>query len=486
MPSPDFSQYIDLTTDDRTAEDLYDEAVEYARIALPEFTPRVGTIEDSILQACALLASSNIATLNRIPNGLMEGILRLMGLERFEDTFATVSVVFTMASNGATVPIDFLVAHEAEIGDEIIQYPFRTTSASTAGAGSNTVTVTLTCDIPGVIPSIPSGTELIIIQPDANILTCITASSVSQGSEPETDEEYFSRATSYLASLSSSLVTATQIEEFVVSNFPDAHRCKVYDLKYFPRHIGTMDPTPSMVATASAGFITDSNFSDFTRVINRSTTTAGQASVISGVYNTTSASATTFTFTKFGTGAVEPLDAEFIDMYKLRTDYSGPQSGTFAIFVCDENGSALSIAAKQEIYDAVAARIVSGLYFVVVDALLCDMNFAIDISVDPEYSAAGIVSLVASEIESYVSPANWPEWGQTVRIFDIVVRANSIPGVAYVNSVVGTNVTYDGIVQASPGNQNTITEINPGGGVTALEMIYYGSLPRATVTVSVS
>jgi hypothetical protein len=173
-------------------------------------------------------------------------------------------------------------------------------------------------------------------------------------------------------------------------------------------------------------------------------------------------------------------------MYKLRTDYSGPQSGTFAIFVCDENGSALSIAAKQEIYDAVAAMVVSGLYFVVVDALLCDMNFAIDISVDPEYSAAGIVSLVASEIESYVSPANWPEWGQTVRIFDIVVRANSIPGVAYVNSVVGSNVTYDGVVQASPGNQNTITEINPGGGVTALEMIYYGSLPRATVTVSVT
>ena len=114
------------------------------------------------------------------------------------------------------------------------------------------------------------------------------------------------------------------------------------------------------------------------------------------------------------------------------------------------------------------------------------MNFAIDISVDPEYSAAGIVSLVASEIESYVSPGNWPEWEQTVRIFDIVVRANSIPGVAYVNSVVGANVTYDGTVQASPGNQNTITEINPGGGVTALEMIYYGSLPRATVTVSVT
>jgi len=105
MPSPDFSQYIDLTTDDRTAEDLYDEAVEYARIALPEFTPRVGTIEDSILQACALLASSNVATLNRIPNGLMEGILRLMGFERFEDTFATVDVV----AMGARFQLIFLL-----------------------------------------------------------------------------------------------------------------------------------------------------------------------------------------------------------------------------------------------------------------------------------------------------------------------------------------------------------------------------------------
>ena len=105
---------------------------------------------------------------------------------------------------------------------------------------------------------------------------------------------------------------------------------------------------------------------------------------------------------------------------------------------------------------------------------------------DPEYSAGGIVSLVADAIETYVSPGEWPEWGQTVRIFDIVVRASAVPGVAYVNSVVGNATTYDGVVQASPGNQNTINEIDPGGGVTALEMIYFGSLPRSTVTVSVT
>jgi Baseplate J-like protein len=490
MPSPDFSQYIDLTSDDRTAEDLYDDAVEYARIAMPEFTPRVGTIEDSILQACALLASANIATLNRIPNGLMEGILGLMGFSRYESTFATVEVVFVVANVGDSVPIDFFVTYEAEIGDSIVQYPFRTTSTATS-VGDNEITMTLTCDIAGVIPSIQTGSELTIIQPNASVLSCSTSSAVTQGSEPETDEEYFARATTYLASLSTSLVTAAQIEQFVVSTFADAHRCRVYDLKYFPRVLGTIIPdvpSSTAVATTSASFVTNSTFTDYTRVINRTASSGGQASVLSGLYDTQTVSGqpTKIQFEFEGDGLVTPLDAEFIDMYKLRNDYTGTQSGTFAIFVCDENGLPLSTETKQNIYDAVAARVVAGLYFVVLDALICDMSFNIDISVDPEYSATSIVASVADEIESYISPGNWPEWETIVRVFDIVVRANAIPGVAYVNSVTASITPYNGVTQAAPGNDNAIIEINPGGGVTALEMVYLGSLPRSTVTVSVS
>ena len=39
MPSPDFSEYIDLTINDLQPEDVYNGAVEYARTALPEFDP---------------------------------------------------------------------------------------------------------------------------------------------------------------------------------------------------------------------------------------------------------------------------------------------------------------------------------------------------------------------------------------------------------------------------------------------------------------
>ena len=484
MPSPDFSNYIDFTTDERSVEEMYDSAVEYARIAMPEFSPRVGTIEDSILQACALLAHSNVSTLNRIPDGLMEGILRLMGLERNEATFSTVDVEFTVATAGDVVPLDFGVSYEVVIGDSLVQYPFLTTSAIVSESG--TVAATLRSTISGVIPSIPIGTQLNIVQPNSTVLFCETTDNVQQGSEPETDEEYFARGTTYLASLSTSLVTAQQIEQFIVSNFPDAHRCRVYDLTYFPTATGTIqNGVAEATCTATTSFVTDSTFTDYTRIINRATSAGGIASIESGLYDTTASSASEFTFTPSGTTLVD-VDADFIDMYKLRTDYTGQTSGAFAIFVCAEDGSALSASTKTDIYNAVAERIVAGLYFVVVDALICDVEFSIDISVDPEYSATSIVATVADEIESYVSPANWAEWGSTIRVFDVVVRASNIPGVAYVNSVTAGIVTYDGVVQAQPGNQYALTATDPGGGVTAINMVYHGSLPRSTVGVTVS
>lgn len=488
MASPDFSQYINLTVDDRDAADVYDDAVEYARLAFPEFTPRVGTIEDSILQACALMASLNLGTINRLPHGLMEGILNLMGFTRFEATFSTVEVEFTLANDGETVPNDFFVVYEAVVGDETVQYPFKTTSEATADALESTVTATLVCDVPGVIPTLLSGTELVIVQPNATVLSCVTTALVQQGDEAETDDEYFARATSYLASLSTSLVTAAQIEEFVISRFPDVHRCKVYDLRN-----PVIDTTGSITFSGSTGyaqttasFVTNSDFTDYTRVINKSATTAGQDSVVSGVYNTTATGASVFTFTPEGDLDTTPVPATFIDMIALRTSTPADSAGYFVIFVCDENGAPLTNTIKTAIYDSVAARIVAGLSFLVLDALVCDIELSVDISIDNEYSAASVVASVADELESFISPDNWPEWHDTIRLFDVVVRANSVQGVSYVNTVTASIPEYNDTPTAIPGNELIVQEVNPGSGVTALQMLYAGTLPRATVEVTVS
>jgi hypothetical protein len=493
MASPDFSQYIDLSIDDRDAADVYDDAVEYARLALPEFTPRVGTIEDAILQACALIGSLNIAAINRIPHGLMEGILQLMGLIRYEATFSTVEAEFTLSNEGETVPVDFFVVYEAVVGEETVQYPFRTTSQVTAQAGDSFVTTTLTCEIPGVIPTLLSGTELIIVQPNATVLSCVTTSLVQQGDEPETDDEYFARATSHLASLSSSLVTATQIEEFIVTQYPDVHRCKVYDLCNPVLDLtGTLTVGPgslSTVGSASTDFISDSTFGDYTRIINRSTDTEEKNYLVSGVYNTTGTGATTFSFTRKANASPSEeveIDGAFIDLFRLRNDTSEQSAGYFVIVVCDDDGNPLSDSVKTSITQAVSARIVAGLSFVILDALVCDASFNIDISVDSEYSASSVVTTVAEEIESFVSPANWPNWAPSLRLFDIVVRANSVEGVAYVNSVTATVPEFGDYAYVSPGNELVILETTSGSTVTGLQMVYKGSLPRATVEVTVS
>jgi hypothetical protein len=94
MPSPDFSQYIDLRVNDKQPDEIYNEAVDYARLALPEFSPRAGTVEDALLEATSLIAAVNLSNINRLPDGLMEGILKYVGIDRKEATFGNVVLNF--------------------------------------------------------------------------------------------------------------------------------------------------------------------------------------------------------------------------------------------------------------------------------------------------------------------------------------------------------------------------------------------------------
>ncbi|MBV5280155.1 MAG: hypothetical protein J0651_02510, partial [Actinobacteria bacterium] len=79
MPA-DFSQYVDLTIYDKEPGDMYLEAIEMARLTLPEFSLRTGTVEDAMFQAMAWIGWVNATSINRIPDRLMAGILSMMGV----------------------------------------------------------------------------------------------------------------------------------------------------------------------------------------------------------------------------------------------------------------------------------------------------------------------------------------------------------------------------------------------------------------------
>lgn len=493
MASPDFQPYIDLTINDQQPVDIYNEAVEYAKLALPEFSARPGTIEDALLQAIAYVGSTNLAAINRLPDGLMEGILQLMGVTRLESTFSTVDVEFELSDDGLTISPEFGVVYQTTDGDQVIQYPFFTTDLLEADVDSSLISTTVVCSIAGVIPSLPIGTQLTIAQPDASVLTCTTTSLVTQGDSAETDDEFFSRATTILQLLNSTLVTSAQVEAYILSTYADVHRCKVYDLRKIIQHDAAAASNNATSTGYTVTVATDGTFyadADFTSGLFRVITGDFDGSDIgdatsfpTGHYVPTGIGSNSFTYTNVysGSGTTGPVDV--IDMASLVLDSPTETPGYFAIFVCDKDGDPLSAAKKLEIYNDINSKITAGLKFVILDAFIVDIDFIVTISVADEFGAGDVSTNLIDSLQSYFSPANWPSWNTTLRVFDVVIKASAVSGVAYVHSVTAQLKEFTD--DARPGNELLAEEILTGGATSAFEILYAGILPRISVEVVV-
>ena len=235
----DFSKYVNLTPFDASPTSIYLDAIEYGRVALPEFQMRQGTPEDALLQAVSYISSLNVSAINRLPDRLMSGILGMMGVEVSDGDQAVIDVRFTAIDyDGTTVPETTLLRYDYEfLGDQFSVY-FQTTEEGiinpvvyTGTEELPTVVVEARCLEVGRILPIGTGLELTIESPTSNILSAIVDDVTSFGTNPETTSEYLNRATNYLASLSSAFAKASQIDGYVLSNFADSvSAVKTYDL----------------------------------------------------------------------------------------------------------------------------------------------------------------------------------------------------------------------------------------------------------------
>lgn len=233
----DFSEYVYLVPFDVSPTSVYLDAIDYAKVVLPEFQPRQGTPEDAILQAVSYISALNIAAINRIPDRLMAGLVGMMGVEVDDGEKAVIDVVFTcIDNNGTSVPQGTLLRYDYEFLGEQRSVYFQTTEDGVITAVDPedplpTVTVEAEAIDVGVILPIPDDTELTIDTPTSNIISAVLDTTVSSGKNPETENEFLSRAVSFLGSLSSSFAKASQIDGFVLSQFlSTVSRCKTYDL----------------------------------------------------------------------------------------------------------------------------------------------------------------------------------------------------------------------------------------------------------------
>jgi hypothetical protein len=235
--SADFREYVDLTPLDISPVQVYLDSIEVARTVFPGFDLRVGTIEDAMFQAFAYMSALNIGAINRIPDAIFLGAIKMMGTPYNDGTRATMDVTFTANSNdGATIPAGTLVAFLI-IDDELeIQYVFETDELLTIA--SNTLgdplpvgTVGCTAQSLGTIPTVPNSSTLSIVSYMPNVFSAVSAGNFVQGQDAESVDQFLQRGVANLATMSSALVTASQLQNYVLVENPSlVTRCAVYDL----------------------------------------------------------------------------------------------------------------------------------------------------------------------------------------------------------------------------------------------------------------
>lgn len=233
----DFSNYVYLVPYDVSPTSVYLDAIDYAKLSLPEFQPRQGTPEDAILQAVSYISALNMSAINRLPDRLMSGLVGMMGVEIDDGEKAIADVTFTAIDfEGTTVPQGTLVRYDYEFLGEQRSVYFQTVEEGVIDPVNPedplpTVTVEAEAIDVGVILPIQNNTELTIDTPTSNVISAVLDTLVNNGKNPETSDEFLTRAVAFLGSLSSSFARASQIEGYILSDFiSTVSRCKVFDL----------------------------------------------------------------------------------------------------------------------------------------------------------------------------------------------------------------------------------------------------------------
>lgn len=234
----DFSGYVNLTSFDEEPVDIYLAALDYARLALPELTIRQGTPEDAILQATSYVSSLSLAAINRLPDRVMLGLLKILGAPRNEGVFPIIELEFTSITyDGASIPAGMLIRYDMNGLDNAQSIYFQVVDSAVInaidGTGSPalpTAVVQARCTEIISLPEIAVGVPLSIESVSSDLYQPTLDSIVEYGEVQETDYEYLSRAASYLGSLSSAFGKSTQIDAYVLTNFLSVNRVKTYDL----------------------------------------------------------------------------------------------------------------------------------------------------------------------------------------------------------------------------------------------------------------
>lgn len=452
MPA-DFSEYVDLRIFDKDPGDIYRDAIEIARLSLPEFNLRTGTPEDAIFQAMAYISALNVAAINRLPDRLMAGIVSILGYQRQEAVPAEVDVEITANTyDGTLLPPGTTFVYRTIFEDEVQDYAFQLTEILSIDPVDLEITqeypsasATVRCLQGGVIPPISASTQFDVISSGTSIQSVIVRdpSNFANGINGDTDEEYLSKASTYLRSLTSSLVRASQIDAYLLNAYPDiVYKAKTYDLTNGDSSVGDIginriadiDNTylNSNVATIHTTephlFVTG----DFVEI---SITGNAASATFNGVHEVTATGDSIFQFAKVATNSASTTVTGTAETGLEATGYA-------TIFTYGYN-TYLTAAEKLQVLADVRSRSIAGLTFNVLDPTLVTLDIGGSVIVDELFNVDDVELAVTNALVDYLSPNSFPFGNDRVRKNLLVSLISAVPGVVYVDELTltptGTN-----------------------------------------------
>lgn len=206
LPPADMSAYVDLRIYDQPDQDIIQTAIANTQLNLPGWVPREGNTEVVVIESLALEIAEAIVAINRLPGAVLQALLLLAGVDR---DYGAAPVAL------ATIYFGDLLGHTVPGGTRVLLR---------LGDGS---TVTFLVEPPGliVLPGADAGVVSLIGDTFTDAANGITAGNllemadplpfvervelltdVTDGRDPESDDQWRDRGVQRLSRLSDALV----------------------------------------------------------------------------------------------------------------------------------------------------------------------------------------------------------------------------------------------------------------------------------------
>ena len=326
MATPDWTPYVDLTPFDNTVTEILEESLTQARALLPAWTPRVGEIETTLLEATAYQTANLSNAANRLPGSTVETLLKLFSVTRSNGVKATATIDVTFTdTQGYTIPVSTPMAFFGSDGGVFV---YLLDAEATVASGSSTLTgLAVTAQAVGIGYNTPSNGGVLQVLATLPYVTVVTlASKPLGGLDAETDTEFFTRAINTLTGYSSTLATESQLSSYVLSTYVGTvFRVKAYNMRrYADRDVQT---SGNAAAGTHSGYVLLSVAGENTNTYPQSVNDANVAASDIATISTDVASRTQTGLT------IEVHNAELVgvgvtcEVYKLASAASGTVSG---------------------------------------------------------------------------------------------------------------------------------------------------------------